>query len=91
MDENIRKLRVGIFLVLAILILGILIKVCQYFPSQDEDGAIIRPLPRVKAAISDPTALPHVVQLLLTFDPVLVEKVNTELSKHCLPICHCVV
>ena len=36
---------------------------------------MIRPLPKVKQSLSDPAHLPHVVQLLLTFDPVLVEKV----------------
>ena len=72
---------------------------------RDPDGAIIRPLPRVKRLISEATCLPHIVQvmnglhcniclfkwlfiiylhrslslfqLLLTFDPVLVEKVAT--------------
>ncbi|KAJ9591556.1 hypothetical protein L9F63_001910, partial [Diploptera punctata] len=60
---------------LATLILNILIQMCQYFPSRDADGAIIRPLPRVKRLLSEAVCLPHVVQLLLTFDPVLVEKV----------------
>ena len=41
----------------------------------DEDGAVIRPLPKIKQALSDPLHLPHVVQLLLTFDPTLVERV----------------
>ncbi|XP_016430082.1 dnaJ homolog subfamily C member 13-like [Sinocyclocheilus rhinocerous] len=41
----------------------------------DQDNAIIRPLPKVKRLISDSTCLPHIVQLLLTFDPILVEKV----------------
>ena len=53
---------------------------CQYFPSRDADGSVIRPLPRVKKALSDGSALPHIVQLLLTFDPVLVEKVATLLT-----------
>ena len=47
----------------------------RYYPSKDVDGAIIRPLPKVKHALSDAMNLPHIVQLLLTFDPVLVEKV----------------
>ena len=34
-----------------------------------------RPLPKIKQALSDPLHLPHVVQLLLTFDPTLVERV----------------
>ncbi|KAJ4448169.1 DnaJ sub C member 13, partial [Periplaneta americana] len=66
---------------LATLILNILIQMCQYFPSRDTDDAIIRPLPRVKRLLSDPVCLQHVVQLLLTFDPVLVEKVATLLCE----------
>ncbi|XP_069068012.1 dnaJ homolog subfamily C member 13 isoform X2 [Pleurodeles waltl] len=60
---------------LATLILNMLITMCSYFPSRDEDNAIIRPLPRVKRLLSDNTCLPHIIQLLLTFDPILVEKV----------------
>ena len=60
---------------LSILILNILIRLCTYFPSRDEDGAIVRPLPKVKRLLSDATCFPHIVQLLLTFDPLLVEKV----------------
>ncbi|XP_031784415.1 dnaJ homolog subfamily C member 13 isoform X2 [Nasonia vitripennis] len=61
---------------LATLILNILIKMCEYFPSRDSDNAVIRPLPRVKRLLSDLQCLPHIVQLLLTFDPVLVERVS---------------
>ena len=39
------------------------------------DGAIIRPLPTVKRILSEPGTLPHIVHLLVTFDPVLVEQV----------------
>ncbi|XP_059584765.1 dnaJ homolog subfamily C member 13 isoform X1 [Alligator mississippiensis] len=60
---------------LATLILNMLITMCGYFPSRDQDNAIIRPLPRVKRLLSDGTCLPHIIQLLLTFDPILVEKV----------------
>lgn len=62
---------------LATLILNMLIKMAEYYPSKDNDGAIVRPLPRIKRILSDATCLPHIVQLLLTFDPVLVEKVAT--------------
>lgn len=41
---------------------------------------MIRPLPRAKRNLSEAGALPHVVQLLLTFDPTLVEKVVTLLN-----------
>lgn len=62
---------------LAICMLNILIKLCEYYPSYDLDGAIIRPFPKVKKYLSDSTCLPHIVQLLLTFDPVIVERVAT--------------
>lgn len=41
---------------------------------------MVRPVPRVKAQLSEPGSLPHVVQLLLTFDPVLVEKTASLLT-----------
>ena len=47
---------------------------------RDSDNAVIRPLPRAKRMLSDAIAIPHVVQLLLTFDPTLVEKVVTLLN-----------
>lgn len=65
---------------LAAKILNIFIRICQLFPSRDADGCVIRPLPRVKKMLSDSFSLPHIVQLLLTFDPVLVEKVATLLT-----------
>lgn len=66
---------------LAATILDILTSVCSLYPSRDQvTGAIIRPLPKIKRQLNDPTCLPHIVQLLLTFDPVLVEKVVTLLN-----------
>ncbi|KAJ3648782.1 hypothetical protein Zmor_020558 [Zophobas morio] len=62
-------------------ILNILIRMCEYYPSRDADDAIIRPLPKVKRLLSDATSLSHIVQLLLTFDPILVEKVATLLCE----------
>ncbi|XP_059801619.1 dnaJ homolog subfamily C member 13 isoform X4 [Hypanus sabinus] len=60
---------------LATLILNMLITMCDYFPSRDQDNAIIRPLPKIKRLLTDNTCLSHIVQLLVTFDPILVEKV----------------
>lgn len=60
---------------LSCLILNMLIRMAEYYPSRDVDGAIVRPLPRIKRMLSDAMCLPHIVQLLLTFDPILVEKV----------------
>jgi DnaJ family protein C protein 13 len=65
---------------LAAMILNMLIKICSSYPTRDVDGAVIRPLPRAKRMLSDPSALPHQVQLLLTFDPSLVDKVVTLLN-----------
>lgn len=62
---------------LATCILNIFIQICEYYPSHDLDGAIIRPFPRIKKYLSDATCLPHIVQLLVTFDPVIVERVAT--------------
>ena len=52
-------------------------RMCEFYPSRDADGAVVRPLPRAKKMLSEPSILPHVVQILLTFDPRLVEKVVT--------------
>ncbi|ESO09053.1 hypothetical protein HELRODRAFT_156562 [Helobdella robusta] len=62
---------------LATLILNMFIKMAEFYPSRDVDNCIIRPLPRIKRFLTDPSCLPHIVQLLVTFDPVLVEKVAT--------------
>ena len=47
--------------------------VCLFY--RTVEGAVVRPVPRVKRLLSDGAFLPHIVQLLLTFDPSLVEKV----------------
>lgn len=65
---------------LAALILDILIRMCSFYPSRDSEDAIVRPIPRAKRLLSEPNTLPHIVQLLLTFDPRLVEKVVTLLN-----------
>lgn len=41
---------------------------------------MIWPIPRIKRELAANQCLPHVVQILLTFDPVLVEKVATLLA-----------
>ncbi|KAK3742179.1 hypothetical protein QZH41_012074 [Actinostola sp. cb2023] len=64
---------------LCVLVLNMLIRMSEFYPNRycwDSDGAIVRPLPRVKRMLSDATCLPHAVQLLLTFDPIIVEKVS---------------
>lgn len=66
---------------LASLVLSMLTKVTRCYPTRDDDGAIIWPLPKVKRALSHSTVLPHIVQTLLTFDPGLVEQVATLLCE----------
>lgn len=56
-------------------------RMCRYYPSRDADNAIIRPLPKVKRLLSEQPVISCVVQLLLTFDPILVEKVATLLCE----------
>ena len=61
--------------------------------NRDLENAIIRPLPRVKRTLSEANAIPHVMQLLLTFDPRLVEKLVTllnDIMKVCVRLCVCV-
>ncbi|XP_062518532.1 LOW QUALITY PROTEIN: dnaJ homolog subfamily C member 13-like [Corticium candelabrum] len=59
------------------LVLNMLIRVCSFYKSRDDDDAIVRPLPRCKRLLSDNVNLPHLVQLFVTFDPYLVEKLAT--------------
>ncbi|KAI5693331.1 hypothetical protein M8J75_013933 [Diaphorina citri] len=66
---------------LGCLILSMLTKVTRCYPTRDEDGAVIWPLPKVKRCLSHSTVLPHIVQTLLTFDPALVEQVATLLCE----------
>ena len=44
-------------------------------PPSDADDAMVRPIPKCKRILGEANMLPHVVQLLLTFDPQIVEKV----------------
>jgi DnaJ family protein C protein 13 len=55
-------------------ILDMFIQMCTAFPSRDADNCCVRPIPRVKRFLSVPVNLPHIVQLLLTFDAAIVER-----------------
>lgn len=59
---------------LGALVLDIFIKLVQQSPLRDETGGIIRPLPRAKRLLVSSILLPHVVQVCLTLDNVLVNK-----------------
>ncbi|CAH8634236.1 unnamed protein product [Heterobilharzia americana] len=75
---------------LAIRCVDILRRLCDSCSSRDSHGGVVRPLPKPRRAISDVSCLPHVIQLLLTFDPLLVERVVSLLhivmdQNPCLP------
>ncbi|TPP40896.1 DnaJ protein, partial [Fasciola gigantica] len=68
----------------------VLRKLCDSCSSRDAHGGVVRPLPKPRRVISDSSLLNHVVQLLLTFDPPLVERVVSLLhvlldQNPCLP------
>ena len=46
----------------------------------DESDAVIRPLPKVKKTLSEPVLLYQIVQLLITYDPSIVQRVATLLN-----------
>lgn len=58
-------------------VLDILLKICRFYPSVDETGAIMAPLPKIKRFLTGPSVLPHVVQLLLTFDSTICGRVHS--------------
>ena len=58
-------------------ILDMFMLLCAYYPSRDPDGSVMQPLPKVKRYLSDPSVLPHIVQLLLTFDPSICSRVHS--------------
>ncbi|VDK26242.1 unnamed protein product [Anisakis simplex] len=63
------------FTELCTLILDIFIQMCLFFPSRDENECVVRPLPQVKRNLSEPLLLYQIVQLLLTYDPAVVQRV----------------
>ncbi|KAJ1346448.1 hypothetical protein KIN20_001228, partial [Parelaphostrongylus tenuis] len=65
------------FTQLCVLCLDIMIHMCEFFPSRDENNSIIRPMPNVKKNLTEPLLLYQIVQLLLTYDPSIVQRVAT--------------
>ncbi|VDM52100.1 unnamed protein product, partial [Angiostrongylus costaricensis] len=65
------------FTQLCVLCLDIMIRMCEFFPSRDENNSIIRPMPHVKKNLTEPVLLYQIVQLLLTYDPSIVQRVAT--------------
>ncbi|XP_017066190.1 dnaJ homolog subfamily C member 13 isoform X2 [Drosophila eugracilis] len=59
-------------------ILDILIKCTSFFPSRTQNGeAVLIPGPKLSRKLSEFICLPHVVQVCLTHDPGLLERVAT--------------
>lgn len=58
-------------------VLDIFLLLCEYYPSVNGDGAVMQPQPKVKRLLSMPSILPHIVQLLLTFDSGICARVHT--------------
>jgi DnaJ family protein C protein 13 len=53
----------------------IMLTLCKLFPVKDDGGTIMKPLPRARIILSDmKVVLPHIVQLLITQQPRLIEK-----------------
>ncbi|ETN81937.1 DnaJ domain protein [Necator americanus] len=65
------------FTQLCSLCLDIMIQMCEFFPSRDENNSIVRPMPQVKKNLTEPVLLYQIVQLLLTYDPSIVQRVAT--------------
>ncbi|KAJ9449740.1 DnaJ-like protein subfamily C GRV2, partial [Diplonema papillatum] len=59
---------------LSCLVLDMLIRMCSFYPTKNEDGVVIRPVPRIKRMLAQATVLPHIVQIFLTLDPGLVSR-----------------
>lgn len=67
---------------LASKILDILIKCTSFFPSRTQNGqAVLIPGPKLSRKLSEFKCLPHIVQVCLTHDPGLLERVATLLCQ----------
>ena len=67
---------------LAAEILDILVKCTSFFPSRARDGeAVLIPGPRISRRLSEFICLPHIVQVCLTHDPRLLERVASLLCQ----------
>lgn len=63
-------------------ILDILVKCTSFFPSRAHDGeAVLVPGPRISRKLSEFICLPHIVQVCLTHDPRLLERVASLLCQ----------
>ncbi|KAF8365950.1 rme-8 [Pristionchus pacificus] len=62
---------------LATVCLDILIQMAEFFPSRDTNECVVRPMPKIKKVLTEPALLYQIVQLLLTYDPSIVQRVAT--------------
>lgn len=63
-------------------VLDVLIKCTSFFPSRARDGeAVLIPGPRLSRKLSEFICLPHIVQVCLTHDPGLLERVASLLCQ----------
>ncbi|GMT02615.1 hypothetical protein PENTCL1PPCAC_24789, partial [Pristionchus entomophagus] len=62
---------------LATVCLDILIQMAEFFPSRDTNECVVRPMPKIKKVLTEPSLLYQIVQLLLTYDPAIVQRVAT--------------
>ena len=63
------------------LILDLFLGLCSMYPTRTPAGALIHPMPSPKRILSHPDRLPHLVQLLLTMEPSIVERGATLLTQ----------
>ncbi|CAI5438006.1 unnamed protein product [Caenorhabditis angaria] len=68
------------FTELAVLCLDTILQMCEFFPSRDEHECVVRPMPAVKKQLTEPVLLYQLVQLLLTYDPQIVQRVASLLN-----------
>uniref|UniRef100_A0A8R1HPJ1 J domain-containing protein n=1 Tax=Caenorhabditis japonica TaxID=281687 RepID=A0A8R1HPJ1_CAEJA len=60
---------------LSVLCLDTILQMCEFFPSRDAHDCVVRPMPSVKKQLTEPVLLYQLVQLLLTYDPQIVQRV----------------
>eukprot|EP01050_Picozoa_sp_SAG11_P000200 SAG11_NODE_4_length_33019_cov_28.098909_27_plen_1292_part_00 len=61
----------------ALACVDIMLMLCGMFPTTDEYGTMMKPLPRARVLLSDvKKVLPHLVQLFVTQQPKLIEKAS---------------
>ncbi|ULU09193.1 hypothetical protein L5515_000042 [Caenorhabditis briggsae] len=60
---------------LSVLCLDTILQMCEFFPSRDSYDCVVRPMPSVKKQLTEPVLLYQLVQLLLTYEPQIVQRV----------------